>query len=242
MHYASRPVTSNQQGMHPKLEGVVRRHTENPWLKPPGTASRTAFEGVRGLMAEANDRGALVFDAGCGTGRSTRKLALELPGFLVIGIDRSLKRLSRTGHLHFPAREGNIVWVRADLPSFWTLAAREGWILHRHRILYPNPYPKASQLRRRWHGHPVFPMLLRLGGELEVRSNWLVYIEEFARSVELLTGFRPAVKRVEVPDSMSRFEEKYHRSGHELFGVRVPASVLDNERRNKLFATQFENH
>lgn len=78
----------------------------------------------------------------------------------------------------------NMLLLRADLVDFWILASRDNaWIVDAHFFLYPNPYPKRSQLRRRWHGHPVFPVMLRLGGKITVRSNWRVYLEEMCLAV-----------------------------------------------------------
>ena len=53
-------------------------------------------------------------------------------------------------------------------------------------FLYPNPWPKKKHLGRRWHGAPVFPALVKLGGELEMRSNWQTYLDEFALALACL--------------------------------------------------------
>lgn len=51
--------------------------------------------------------------------------------------------------------------------------------------------PKIGHLSRRWHGHPVFPAMLELGGVLECRSNWKIYVlNEFCFAVERLTAVR----------------------------------------------------
>ena len=79
----------------------------------------------------------------------------------------------------------NVKLVRADLVDFWTLVYRDdSWKIHSNYILYPNPYPKSQHLKRRWHGHPVFPILLSLGGNLILRSNWNIYCEEFLHAVK----------------------------------------------------------
>ena len=70
----------------------------------------------------------------------------------------------------------NLILMRADLNDFYRLAADAGWRLARHFILYPNPWPKSVHLKRRWHGAPVFPYMLRLGGVMELRSNWKLYL------------------------------------------------------------------
>ena len=78
----------------------------------------------------------------------------------------------------------NLLLLRADLVDMWILASRDdAWKVEEHSILYPNPYPKRSQLRSRWHGHPVFPVLLSLGGRITLRSNWKPYLEEVCQAV-----------------------------------------------------------
>lgn len=79
---------------------------------------------------------------------------------------------------------GNLLLLRADLVDLWILASRENaWDVREHFILYPNPYPKRSQLRARWHGHSVFPVLLGLGGNITLRSNWEAYLHEVCHAV-----------------------------------------------------------
>lgn len=83
-----------------------------------------------------------------------------------------------------PPPPTNLLLLRADLVDFWILASRDdAWTVEEHAILYPNPYPKRTQVLRRWHGHPVFPLLLGLGGKITLRSNWKAYLEEVCQAV-----------------------------------------------------------
>ena len=93
--------------------------------------------------------------------------------------------------------------------------------LARHYNLYPNPWPKIGHLARRWHGHAVFPVWLQLGGELECRSNWRIYIEEMAQALTLLSGQPVAAEPWHTDDPITPFEKKYLASGHELWRCRV---------------------
>lgn len=210
----SAPVISNQKGRHPRLDEAVRRHLEQPWRQPVRDHTRRAFEAVTSKVS--GHGGPLVLDSGCGTGASSAELARRHAGALVIGVDKSAARLDKSSEL-----PENAVLVRADLADFWRLAVARGWRLDYHYLLYPNPWPKSEHLKRRWHGHPVFPDLLRLGGRLEVRSNWRIYLEEFARALEL-AGYSAAAPMALRPSApVSPFERKYHESGHELYGITV---------------------
>lgn len=210
----SAPVISNQQGRHPRLDEVVRRHLEHPWRKPVRAHTRTAFEAL--LPRVTAHGGPLILDSGCGTGASTAELARCHPDALVIGLDKSAARLEKS--LEFP---NNAVLARAELADFWRLAAASGWRLAHHYLLYPNPWPKSEHLMRRWYAHPVFPELLALGGRLEVCSNWRNYLEEFVRALELAGYSSAAVRALNPEKPISPFERKYLTSGHELYGINV---------------------
>jgi len=205
---SSVPVSS-QAGLHPRLDAVVRRHLSKPWRQPIRAHSQKGFDDLRETI-EAADK--LILDSGCGTGVSTAQLARRHPEALVLGIDKSSARLARA-----PALPPNACLVRAELADFWRLLADAGLRPTHHYLIHPNPWPKPGHLKRRWHGHPVFPALLALGGQLELRSNFGLYVLEFKRALEL--AGRPDAKVVSFrgeSEAISPFEAKYLASGHTL--------------------------
>ncbi len=214
------PVSSAQSAVHHRLPAVVQRHLDHAWRLKPHAPSVAAFEALRRLL-EREVHQPLIFDSGCGTGMSTRKIAAAYPNSRVIGVDQSAHRLARAGASEFPCRERNIIWLRAELATFWFLAEKAGWTLSRHYLLYPNPWPKASQLRRRWHAHPVFPTLLALGGVLEMRCNWHVYAQEFAAALTQVRRMDVTVQDVPCDEITSAFESKYRGIGMPLYRVRI---------------------
>lgn len=213
----SRTVFSGQTGPHRDLETLVCRHAGHRYLKPIADYNRTAFEQA---LAAWDASAPLILDSGCGVGWSTVNLAREFPDHFVLGIDRSADRLGRGKHEvgELPA---NACLVRADLVDFWRLMADAGVRPARHYLLYPNPWPKIGHLARRWHGHPVFPTLLRLGGVLECRSNWRIYIEEMALALAMLGGPAAAVEAWQPAVPITPFERKYLASGHALWRCTV---------------------
>ncbi|HAA44796.1 MAG: methyltransferase [Halomonas sp. 54_146] len=216
MQHNSRPVISNQPGPHQELARYVSRAQAHPLRKPIAEHTQRNFA----LAAEwlAGRQTPLILDSGCGVGISTRQLAEQFPGHAIIGIDRSEDRLGRD-HGDLPA---NALLVRADLVDFWRLAHQAGWAPEYHYVLYPNPYPKAGHLKMRWHGHPVFPTLLALGGRFELRSNWPIYVEEFALAVAQVTGKQASITEIAPKgDYLTPFEAKYAQSGQALWCLRV---------------------
>ena len=225
-----------QQSPDVRLEMILEKHFQSRWLQPLHAPTVSAFHRAVRLADPQSLHGKLILDSGCGTGESTRIIAKREPESLVIGIDRSAHRLNKTGHVKFPCREGNIIWVRAELETFWRLAGAQGWNLYRHFLLYPNPYPKASHLKKRWHAHPVFPAIIGLGGELELRSNWQIYALEFAHALGFVCAIGVGVELLNIEQALSPFERKYAASGHPLYRVKVPAGVLSNAMCQTRFA------
>ncbi|HIO91620.1 MAG TPA: SAM-dependent methyltransferase [Leucothrix mucor] len=218
--YNSSCITSNQEGIHPKLEDIVTKHLNSQFRRPIAEHTQLAFDNIKEQVEASlkSNHASLIFDSCCGTALSTRKIAQMNPQSLVIGIDRSIKRLSKEYSESIPS---NVILVQAECSDFWRLALQSGWRLDKHFLLYPNPYPKSSHLKRRWHAHPVYPSLLALGGCLELRTNWLLYAEEFIAALAIKnTKDTTVLSRLEifVPDDyLTLFEKKYHRSGQELY-------------------------
>jgi tRNA (guanine-N7-)-methyltransferase len=214
----SRFITSAQQGPHRDLETLVRRHIAHPFRKPILDYNRDAFSSAMAAREQWQAGVPLILDAGCGVGWSTQRLAETFPDHFVFGVDQSVDRISRGKPLPMPE---NARLIRADLVDFWRLLAENGIRLARHYNLYPNPWPKIGHLARRWQGHAVFPVWRELGGELECRSNWQIYIEEMAQALSLLTDQPVVAESWQTDDPMTPFEKKYLASGHALWRCRV---------------------
>ncbi len=211
MQANSRTVNSNQQYLHPKLTQVIRRHLQTTHR---GEIAAHNFQAYGHVSAELNARPRpIILDSFCGTGHSTAILAERHPDHLIVGIDKSARRLAK----HPYSLRTNYLLLQADCAAIWTLLLRDGLRPRHHYMLYPNPWPKAAHLQRRIHGHPSFPLLLALGGMVELRSNWQIYIEEFGCAMHL-AGHRGRVLRVaDTGPDLSLFEQKYRNSGHQLW-------------------------
>ena len=215
MNHESRSVTTNQHGNHDDLVSVVMRHLRSPFRKPIQAHNREAFEQAQQLVADW--QGPLILDSCCGVGESTAWIAEQHPDALVIGVDKSAHRLGRHAQYATAAAGQRYMLVRADLNDFWRLAVAAHWELEKHYILYPNPWPKASHFSRRWHGSPVWPYVLGLGGTLVMRSNWVTYLTEVASSLALVNCAAQLTPLLAKHEAMTPFERKYQRSGQQLW-------------------------
>jgi tRNA G46 methylase TrmB len=239
VHYQSRPVDSGQDGIHQQLIKVLDKHLHCTYKKPISTYSHTLFASIENLRK----RVALpvILDSGCGTGASTQNLALQNPGALVIGIDKSSHRLALGGlHENFELNN-NALLLKMDLVDFWRLAVMHDWQLEKHYLLYPNPWPKPKALRKRWYAHPVFPDLLKLGGELELRCNWRIYAEEFQIAINYITPGACKLDEYIAESAISLFEKKYAASGHVLYRCHCRLDNLQMNKRLKLFQQRLPN-
>jgi tRNA G46 methylase TrmB len=200
----------------------------------------------------------VILDSCCGTGESSYWLAHAFPECCIIGIDKSLHRLSKAKHCHaqnllqtetdaIPVTENatgqmpsnlfyernNLLFVRADVIDFWRLvaeAAQSGrWEIRKHYVLYPNPYPKPNHLMRRWHGHPIFPVMIGLAPQTELCTNWRIYAEEFALASTTL-GYTAAIEEHIAHKARTAFERKYAASGHKLYHVEIRTTTVHADR------------
>lgn len=211
----SRVPVSTQTGPHEQLAVLIERRRGQDYRKPVAAYSAEAFARFAAVCPPDVP---LVIDSCCGIGESTLHLAELFSDHFVLGVDQSADRLSRA-----PALPSNALLLRADMADVWRLLYEGGYRPTHQYMLYPNPWPKIGQLARRWPAHPVFPLVLALGGVIECRSNWRVYVEEFAQAVKLIAGIDARVDEHVPSTPITPFERKYLASGHALYrcGVHV---------------------
>ena len=208
----SNPVSSPQTSIHSRLREVLDRHQNHPDQTPIAPFSSAIWPQIQ---AFATSHQALVLDLGCGTGESTQNLALNHPGCGVLGIDRSSVRLSKApqelscGFLH----------LRGDQYDVLRLMRQNSMRVQKVYLLYPNPSPKPEHLKRRWHAHPIWPTLLGVTDQIELRTNWSIYADEFAFALNA-SGWAASLDQIYVDagnPALSLFEAKYARSSHALW-------------------------
>lgn len=209
--YQAKAVTSNQTGPHEKLKKLVTRHLLHEFKRPYPDFSLAAFDEAETWIQQhriKQHQRPIIFDSYCGVGESTVELASRHPEASVIGLDKSLHRLSKHDDHYRHSGIDNYYLLRADVDDFWRLAHNHGWQLERHYLLYPNPWPKSSHVKRRCHGSPLFSTLLGLGGRIELRSNWPIYVEEFAQALTI-AGHPSQAQQFCPEHATTPFERKY---------------------------------
>lgn len=208
MKNQARSITTNQVGIHPNLGKVVSRHLQNTSQKPFSEHTKQVFQQTMTWLGDW--QGPLILDSCCGVGESTVNIAQLHPLAKVIGIDKSELRTDK--HKSYAAKLDNYLVIRADLNDFLRLLILEKKKLYKHYLLYPNPYPKSAHLQRRWYATSALNDILKLGGVLEVRSNWKLYIEEFSQALDIAHVINQ-VNQYSNDTAMTPFERKYWLSG-----------------------------
>ena len=216
----SRKVVSNQAAEHDNLTEIVSKHLATDFQRPIAQHNIEAYQYAISQINKPH----IIFDSGCGNGKSTLNLAARYPEAFIIGIDKSHHRLNKLANKSDAAN--NYCLVRADLIDFWRLAANDNIKLLHHFILYPNPWPKKHHLKRRWHGSPVFKQILALGGMIELRSNWQMYLEEFSIALSLVNcSATVQALTFSKKDYISDFEAKYHSSEQTLWQLNANLDI-----------------
>ncbi len=205
------------------LAGITGKHREHVYRRPIAAHNLSAFEQVRaGLTSAQSSQRPMILDSCCGKAESSRILAKEHPEALVIGIDRSLHRL--TAQKNIPE---NLRIVRCDCEDFWRLCLAHNLVFDAHSIFYPNPYPKSEHLKRRWYAHPVWPVCCAISRQLEIRSNEAAYIADTASVLDAMS--LQYIREEFTPErSITAFERKYHEQGQKLY--RIVATFSDAQR------------
>lgn len=212
----SRAVTSNQSGLHENLDELVEKHLKATFLKPFQQHTIDAFEQACQQIATV-DR-PIWLDSCCGTGDSARALAAQHSDHWIVGVDKSEHRLTKQRDVE---QFDNLILIRADLNDFFRLAVQANWQLAHHTILYPNPWPKSSHVKRRWHGSAVFSDIIKLGGQIELRSNWPIYLQEFKRALAIAGFAQASVNEYHAEQPITAFEAKYKESGQTLWQLKA---------------------
>lgn len=116
----------------------------------------------------------------------------------------------------------NLIPIHANAVS-WVTHFVAGESVDRYWLLYPNPYPKAEHLNRRWHAMPFASQIietLKKGGELCFATNEKFYADEAVEYWTKFWGLKLVSRRELKPELLNEsyrprthFEKKYLEDG-----------------------------
>lgn len=223
MKNISNIVTSNQPGPHEDLCDILSNYSTSEYKRPPSDFSIKDFSTLVNWINESSGLG-VILDMGCGVGESSYHLAIKNPDALIVGVDKSISRLERKNDFKGELPK-NLYLMRGELLDLWYLFFASIHKLNKpiikQYILYPNPWPKKKHIKRRWHGNPIFPFILKLNCEVELRTNWKIYLDEFIIASEQFE-FKTILNEQFLPiNFISPFEKKFMDSQQILYKVVV---------------------
>jgi tRNA G46 methylase TrmB len=173
-------------------------------------------------MGFPSGEGPIDLEIGCGVGLHPLRYARENPGRTLIAIEHTVERFRSferrmARHSALP----NLVAVHADAVE---------WVTHRVPLesidrcflLYPNPWPRPGDERRRWYAQPFFGRLLQsLKPESRVllATNHRAYAERAALFFEQAWGLEVEPLRPVLGPGRTHFERKYLARGEPCFEV-----------------------
>jgi tRNA (guanine-N7-)-methyltransferase len=167
-------------------------------------------------------------EIGCGSGLHPIRYASSHPDRVLFAIEHTKERFGK-----FSQRLTNHPPI-ANLYAIHDDAVR--WISHvpptesvsRVFILYPNPYPMAKHLNRRWHAMPFMQRIIKLlkpGGKIEIATNEVWYANE-ARQYMQEVWKLALIEDKEIYDpsgeqfkARSHFERKYLKRGETCYNL-----------------------
>ena len=212
-------VTTNQEGIHKNLEDIVSKYSFENYKRPLADFSKEVWGEILTWIGEEE----VIFDLGCGIGASSIYLSKKYPNVKVVGIDKSVSRLNRKNAFKNNLNH-NIKLFRGELLDLIPLIYKDykSKMINIHSIylLYPNPYPKKIHVKRRFHGSPICIYLYNIKLPIILRSNWKLYLDEFS-FVGNLFQRSSVIEKVENPELITPFEEKFYRSGQDIFELRL---------------------
>ena len=214
------PISTTQHDVHEKLIELVERYKHSEFKRPIQTHTQLVFEEINTWLSDWH--GEVILDSCCGVGESTASLANRYPEARIIGVDKSAARLDKH-HAYKPVTlntPANYRIWRADVNDLWRLLAGSDLRFARHCIFYPNPYPKPAQIQKRWYASAVMPALMKLSPIIEVRSNWRLYLQEFAIAAASY-NYKSDLVEVCTDKPFTPFERKYLASGQPCYSLQL---------------------
>jgi tRNA (guanine-N7-)-methyltransferase len=125
------------------------------------------------LAAELGPPGPLTLEIGCGHGHWMAAYAEAHPGERCVGIDLLGERLRKCEAKRARRSLGNVLFLKAEASEFLD-ALPEGHRLAKVFILYPDPWPKRRQNRKRFLQAPNLDRLAKAaapGCQLAFRTD-----------------------------------------------------------------------
>ncbi len=176
----------------------------------------------RGWSSVEWPNGPVEIEIGCGVGMHPIRYAMAHPDRTLFAIEHTVERFqSFQRRYENHKRPENLIPVHADAVE-WVTHFVPAASVQRFFILYPNPWPRPGDERRRWYRLPFFGRLLETlvpGGEVLLATNLEDYAQGAARWFTEAWGLQVEVTPATGP-ARTHFERKYLERGEKCWNTR----------------------
>ncbi|MCO4753703.1 MAG: hypothetical protein KC478_04440 [Bacteriovoracaceae bacterium] len=215
----SKPVTATAYREEEDLLKIASKFTIDTYKRPSEDK-----DAMKAILLEKLQGKRVVFDTGCGIGESSFKLAQKYSDQIVLGVDKSVSRIERNNSFKKDV-PSNLLLLQADLqdvwPALYELQKDNALEVTKQYILYPNPWPKLKGVKRRWYANPMLSFILELSSNIEIRSNWKRYLEDFALVAGHVGKRQCELQEFTPVEFLTPFEKKYSLSGQALYQLNI---------------------
>jgi tRNA (guanine-N7-)-methyltransferase len=157
----------------------------------------------------------LCIEIGPGVGLHPIQYAKQHPDKFIVGIERTTEKFNKFASRvqHHPALD-NILAIHADAVE-WIAANIQPEEVDEYFLLYPNPYPKASQKNKRLMHMPFMQYLIatmKVGASITMATNMEFFYTEAKASWQAIESFSLQTDRIinaGIQKPRTHFERKY---------------------------------
>lgn len=170
----------------------------------------------------------LDIEVGCGVGLHPIRYATENPDRYLVAIEHTRMKFEKfAGRLEHHAPFANLHAVHADAVEWITHFVPKASV-DRYFFLYPNPWPRPRDERRRWYAMPFMEKVIETmkpGATLELATNEPFYAEgarEFLTQewgLKLISDAELRANELGAFKPRTHFERKYLARGQVCFNL-----------------------
>lgn len=170
----------------------------------------------------------LDIEVGCGVGLHPIRYATENPDRYLVAIEHTRIKFEKfAGRLAHHAPFQNLLAVHADAVEWITHFVPDASV-SRYLFLYPNPWPRPGDERRRWYAMPFMEKVIETmkpGATLELATNEPFYAEGARRfmteewGLKLVSDTELRSEELKEYRPRTHFERKYLARGQVCFNL-----------------------
>ena len=184
---------------------------------------------IKNLLKEREIDQPIDLEVGAGVGWHAITRSKENPKRYLIAIERTKNKFKKFNQRYIGNNSpGNLLIVHSDAIN-WVNENVSSKMISKIFILYPNPYPKKSDLNKRFYAMGFMEKLidiLKPGGEIQLATNKKFYADEtkeYLTQIYKLELLNDKILKAEKP--RTHFEKKYLLNNEKCFDLTFKKTI-----------------